>query len=343
MQGTNVAVRDNIIVKMSMYMDAVTLDILQRVIEEQFVNLDIREMETLPATIDRSTDEQNKYIIQMFQLKKRNLAEKTKVMYLKAVKNLLTQVDKPLTEINDLDISCYIRWYEEHNEWEGGKRNSATTVNNEKRFLSAFFSFMRKNKFIADNPVESAENIKVEEKPIDYFTDEEVEMLRKGCADPRDRALVECLRSTGLRVGEFENVKVTDIDWSTGDVWVKREKGGTNTPAYLDKVARWHLNEYLETRTDDNPAWFVGIRQPYKQLEKPGIRNELNVIAKRQGMECRVYPHKFRKTLGMNLINKGEDIGTVQAILGHQDPATTAKSYAKKTPETLREVRRRTA
>ena len=196
---------------------------------------------------------------------------------------------------------------------------------------------------ITENPVESAEIIKIDEKPIDYFTDEELETLRGGCTNLRDRAIIEGLRSTGLRVGEFEQINITDVDWNTGDVWVKREKGGTNTPAYFDKIAIWHIKAYLNMRTDDNPALFVGHRKPYKRIEKAGIRSMLKEIAKRQGMTCRVYPHKFRKTLGMNLINKGEDLGTVQAVLGHQNPATTAKSYAKKTPETLREVRRRTA
>ena len=343
MQGVNTAVRDNILLQMSLYIDAVTLDVLQRVIEEQFINLDIRERETLPAVIDRSTDEKNKYIIELFRLKKKNLAIETKKMYLGAIKRLLTQIDKPLSEINDLDISYYLRYYEEYRERSGGKRNCATSVNNEKRFLSAFFTFMRKSKLIPENPVESAENLKVEDKPIDYYTDEEVETIRGGCRNLRDRALIECLRSTGVRVGEFETINLSDIDWITGDVRVKREKGGTNAPAYLDSVAKWHLRAYIESRTDDNPAWFVGLRQPFKRLEKTGIRSILKEIAKRQGMNCRVYPHKFRKTLGMNLINKGEGIGTVQAVLGHQDPATTAKSYAKKTPETLREVRRRAA
>ncbi|MGL6198598.1 MAG: tyrosine-type recombinase/integrase [Lachnospiraceae bacterium] len=187
------------------------------------------------------------------------------------------------------------------------------------------------------------EAIKIDEKPIDYFTDEEIETLRGGCTNLRDRAIVEGLRNTGLRAGEFEQINITDVDWNTGDVWIKREKGGTNTPAYFDKVAIRHIKAYLNMRTDDNPALFVGHRKPYKRIEKADIRSMLKDIDKRQGMTCRVYPHKFRKTLGMNLINKGEDLGTVQAVLGHQNPYTTARSYAKKTPETLRKVRRRTA
>ena len=273
MQAINSKVRDNILLAMSPYLDAVVMDTLQRAIEEQFVNLVMKELETLPATIDRSTDEQNKYIIQLFLLKKKNLAEKTKEAYLNAVKHLITQVDKPLTEINDLDISYYLRWYEEYNERQGGKRNKATTVNNERRFLSAFFSFMRRSKLISENPVETTEPLKEEKKPIDYFRGEELEMLREGCQNLRDRALIEGLRSTGLRVGEFEKINQEDINWSTGDVYVKREKGGTDAPAYLDDVAMYHIRLYIEERTDDNPALIVSYGRPHKQLAAAGIRN----------------------------------------------------------------------
>lgn len=131
-----------------------SLRILEQVIEAQFVRVNMEEITTLPAEVHRSTDEQNKYIINLFLFKKKELAEGTKEMYLGAIKRLLTLIDKPLTEIEDIDVSYYLRWYETHNEREGGKRNNPVTVNNERRFLSAFFGWMRREKLIADNPVD---------------------------------------------------------------------------------------------------------------------------------------------------------------------------------------------
>lgn len=335
--------RDAILVVMSQYMDAAVLDILKNVVEEQFVRVNMEEITTLPAEVTRTIDEQNKYVIQLFCIKKEALREETKYNYLNAIKKLLTQVDKPLTDMTDIDIAYYLRWYETRNMQTTGKRNLNSTINNERRYLSAFFSWMRQQKLIYDNPVESIEKKREERKPIDFFEASELESLREGCKSKRDRAIIEVLRSTGLRVGEFCSINLSDIDFRTGDVWVQREKGGIHTPAYLDDVAMYYLREYLDERTDDCPALIVCKRGPRKRLSPSGVRAALKEIAKSQGMQVRVYPHKMRKTLGMTLKNKGYDIGVIQEVLGHNSPATTSRYYAESTKDTLRSIRRQAA
>ena len=106
--------------------------------------------------------------------------------------------------------------------------------------------------------------------------------------------------------------------------------------------------EYEDVYVDDRrsisgEALFVGCRAPHNRMQSGGIRAILKTIAKRVGMKCRVYPHKMRKTLGMNLKNSGIDIGTIQEVLGHASPAVTSRYYAESTPDTLRSVRRRAA
>lgn len=335
--------RDAILVAMAQYLDKAVLQILGNIIEEQFVKVNMEEITTLPAEINRSIDEQNKYIVQLFLVKKEALKDETKYNYLNAVKKLLTQVDKPLTEMTDIDIAFYLRWYETRNLQTTGRKNMNSTINNERRYLSAFFSWMRTQKLIFDNPVESIEKKRVERKPIDYFEAKDIETLRKGCISKRDRAIVEVLRSTGLRVGEACSIDIADVDFGTGDVWVRREKGGMHTPAYLDDVAMYYLKEYLDERTDNSPALIVGKRAPYNRLKPCGIRAALKEIAKGQNMTVRVYPHKMRKTLGMTLKNKGYDIGVIQEVLGHNSPATTSQYYAESTKETLRNIRRQAA
>ena len=224
-----------------------------------------------------------------------------------------------------------------------GKVNKASTINNERRYLSAFFNWMRIEKLIFDNPVESVGKKRTDKSQIDYYTQEEIEKLREGCESKRDRALVEVLRSTGLRVGEFCSVNIEDVDFKTGDVWVRREKGGLNTPAYIDEAAMYYLREYLQERTDDCESLIVGKRAPYSRLKPCGVRAALKDIARRQGMSCKVYPHKFRQTLGMTLKNKGYDLGVIQEVLGHTSPATTSKYYAESTSDTLRSIRQRAA
>lgn len=335
--------RDTILVAMAEYLDKAVLQVLSAVIEEQFVRVNMEEITTLPAEINRSVDEQNKYIVQLFLVKKEALREETKYNYLNAIKKLLTQVDKQLTEMTDIDIAFYLRWYETRNVQATGRRNLNSTINNERRYLSAFFSWMRIQKLRFDNPVESIEKKRVERKQIDYFTADDLETLREGCKSKRDRAVVEVLRSTGLRVGEASSIDKADVDFRTGDVWVRREKGGMRTPAYIDEVAMHYLQDYLNERTDNCPALIVGMRAPFSRLQPCGIRAVLKEIAKRQGMTVRVYPHKMRKTLGMTLKNKGYDIGVIQEVLGHNSPTTTSQYYAESTKETLRSIRRQAA
>lgn len=335
--------RDAILVGMAEYVDKAVLQILSNLIEEQLVRVNVEEITTLPAEVNNSIDEQNKYVIQLFLIKKEELKEETKYNYLNAIKKLLTQIDKPLVEMTDIDIKQYLRWYERRNVDNTGKVNKASTINNERRYLSAFFNWMRVEKLIFDNPVESVGKKQVSKNNIDYFTQEELEKLREGCQTKRDRAMIEVLRSTGLRVGEFCSINISDVDFRTGDVWIQREKGGLNTPAYIDEAAMYYLREYLQEREDDCEALIVGKRAPYGRLNPCGVRAALKDIARRQGMSCKVYPHKFRKTLGMTLKNKGYDLGVIQEVLGHTSPATTSKYYAESTSDTLRSIRRQAA
>lgn len=334
---------NNIILQMSNYVDNDTIDILHKVIEEQLVFVNMEEITTLPATVKMSEEEQNKYFLNLMLIKKKNLAKETKQQYRDAITRLITVIEKPLTEMDEIDIDYYLRWYGSRHVAAGGRKNQASTCNNERRYLSAFFTWMRKEKFITYNPVEATEPLKEIRKPIDYFRPAQMEELREGCKSMRDRAIVEVLRSTGARVGEIPQINREDIDWRTGDVLILGEKSGRYRTLYIDEVARFHLKKYLESRTDDNEALFVWDKAPYNRLKKGGIRLAMKEIAKREQMQCRVYPHKMRKTLGMQLKNSGVDIGTIQEVMGHANPTVTSRYYAESTPETLRSIRARVA
>jgi site-specific recombinase XerD len=337
------SVINNIMLQMSEYMEKAMLDILQRVLEEQFVFLNVEQITTLPAEADTSTEEKNRYLIGLFKIKKRNLTPKTMEQYLRAVNSLITVIDKPVTEMDEIDIDYYLRWYQRRNVCNNGLQNQASTCNNERRYLSAFFTWLRKERFVPGNPVEAVEPLKETRKPIDYFRPAQLEELREGCRTFRDRAIVEVLRSTGARVGEVAQINAEDVDWKTGDILIRGEKGGRYRTIYLDEVARYHLHKYIASRTDNDKALFVGIRNPHGRLTVGGIRASLKLIAKRIGCEYRVYPHKMRKTLGMSLKNSGVDLGSIQEVLGHASPAVTSRYYAESTPDTLRSVRQRVA
>ena len=178
---------NNIMMQMAAYIDKAAVDILQKVLEEQFVFLNVEQITTMPATIDNSTEEKNRYLIGLYQVKKRNLSPKTVEQYLRSVRSLAAVIDKPYTDMDELDIDYYLRWYEQRNVHNNKGRNQASTCNNERRYLSAFFTWLRKEKFRPDNPVELTEPLKEERKPIDYFRPMQMEELREGCQSVRDR------------------------------------------------------------------------------------------------------------------------------------------------------------
>ena len=218
MYNTNIKaeVINNVIFRMSQYVDRTTLDIMQKILEEQLVAVNMEEITTLPAELKVSYEEQNRYYIGLMMIKKKNLRQVTKNQYRDAATRLATALNKPLNKIDEIDIDYYLHWYSERSGKKGNK-NTAATVNNERRYLSAFFTWMRKEHFITFNPVENTEALKEVRKPIDYFRPAEMEELREGCESKRDRAIIEVFRSTGARIGEIAPLNREDIDWSYHD------------------------------------------------------------------------------------------------------------------------------
>ncbi len=340
-QDTKVKVRDRILIAMKEHLPMDVLAILETVLAKEFAAVSMEEMNLLPVDVRNSVEEQNRQIVELFKYKKRNLKPATIDNYLRAVGQIATMTGKALTRIDDMDIYNYLQWYENRNMSITGKRNQNSTINNERLYLSAFFSWMRKNRLRTDNPVEVTERRKVVRKPIDYFKRDDMAKLRDACQTTRDRALVEVLRSTGARVNEITAITTDMIDWQTGDIVIQSEKSDKYRTIWLDDDARHYLRKYLDSRADNVPYLFVHSRGAHGQLKAGGIRTILKELKKRSEIKGRAYPHKFRKTLGMELKNRGADIGLIQEIMGHASPAVTSMYYAESTPESLRIARQR--
>lgn len=343
-QAVRTQVSNNIMVAMSTYVNQDIMSVLERVIGEEFQKINMDVITTLPVERKDDINQRNQYLIQLFMVKKRGLAKGTMNEYLRAVKCLMLEINnKSLDQMDENDIDWYLAQYERRNSFSDGKKKEATTVNNERRFLSAFFTWMRKAKFISENPVECIPAKKVIAKPIDYYSAEEMARIRDACVTPRERAIVEVFRSTGARVGEIADIKLMQVNFDTGDILIQGEKGGRYRTIYLDEDARYYYKLYLDTRCDNCPFLFTQARSPYGKMTTCAYRSIFKAIADRAGLKCRVYPHKFRKSLGMNLKNHGVDIGTIQEVLGHASPVVTSQFYAQSTPHTLRSIRERVA
>lgn len=283
-QAVKAEVINNVMVAMSYYIQQQTvLMMLEQVMQQELVRVNMEEITTLPAERKDSIAERNKYLIQLFMIKKRNLKRGTLEGYLGAIKRLMTVIsNKSLDQVDETDIEWYLAQYERREGLHG--KLETTTYNNERRFLSAFYTWMRKSKFIADNPVESTEPKKVILKPIDYYSPEEIIRIRDACRNVRERAIIEVFRSTGARVGEIAEITLEQVNLETGDIWIQGEKGGKYRTLYLDDDAKHYYRLYLDTRTDESPYMFTRTRKPYGKMTTCSYRSIMKAIGRRAGL-----------------------------------------------------------
>lgn len=335
MQTQKEILRDTILTQMRPFLDSVTLEMLNNVIVKALFNVDVVEMETLPATRETT----NEYILELYMMKKvPKLSKQTAKYYLLTINHFIEFTGKSLLNVTDMYVEYYLHNYAK-------KGNTETTVNNERRNLSAFFSWMRKSHLISENPVDNVEKWTEVEKPIDYLRDWEFEALRDACKRQqgekikdinayrealRDRALLEFLRSTAIRVGECVSVNKSDIDWNNGEVLVYGHKTKRYRKACIDDVSKYHLKKYIDSRTDDNEALFVSLKSPHRRMQKTSIEYAIRSIADRSILDRRVYPHLLRKTTATNMAKRGCPRELIAFYLGHKDGNTKTlnKHYA---------------
>ena len=180
--------------------------------------------------------------------------------------------------------------------------------------------------------------------PVDHMEAQEYEELKTGCTRKRDRAMMELLRSTAIRVGEMERLNVNDIDWRAGSVSVYGQKTRTYRTVYLDDIALKYLGEYIQERgcsINSRDPLFVSERcanGKYSRLSDAGIRSALKSIASRAEVERRVYPHLFRKTTATNICKRGGTIWDAGHYLGHKDRSTAGQHYVAEDQECMRSI-----
>lgn len=325
-------VKNNVLLAMRIYLDPVTMDILESVIVKEFHNVDMMEMENLPAT----TVDVNQQIIALFiATKEHKLSKKTMEFYLSTIKEFLTIVDKQLNKVDQMDIMYYLN--------EKRKRgNSNTSLNNLRRNLSAFYTWMRKKKLVQDNPVDDVEPYPEQKKPIEHLEAYEYEQLKTGCRTSRDRAMLEFLRCTAMRVGEVPQVRICDINFGAGSIEILGEKNGEYRNVMLDSVALKYIDRYVaerELQHDSKEYLFVTAKgKERKQLSADGIYCAVKTIAKRSELKKNVYPHLFRKTCATNIVRRGGSDELAGEYLGHTPNTVTGRHYVSKSPEHIAEI-----
>ncbi len=242
-------------------------------------------------------------------------SEKSLVYYRNTIQAMLDAVAKPVREIETDHLREYLTGYQKE------KNSSKVTIDNIRRILSSFFSWLEDEDYIIKSPVRRIHRVKSATTIKETYSDENLETMRDSCTELRDLALIDILASTGMRIGELVLLNRNDINFEEREC-VVFGKGSKERMVYFDARAKIHLQEYLNSRTDDNPALFVSLRAPYERMKIGGIEARLRGMGRNLGI-AKVHPHKFRRTLATMAIDKGMPIEQLQKLLGHKRIDTT--------------------
>ena len=284
---------------------------LRQVMENAMLCYELKRVNIIDAPDD------NNELISAFISAKRieGCSEKSLKYYRATIDKMVSVLQKSVKQIMTEDLRTYLTDYQNNN------RSSRVTIDNIRRILSSFFSWLEDEDYIIKSPVRRIHKVKTACNIKETYTDEELEKMRDNCTEIRDLAMIDMLASTGMRVGEMVLLNRDDINFSERECIVFG-KGDKERVVYFDARAKLHLQEYLESRMDDNPALFVSLRAPYERINIGGIESRLRSMGNKLDIH-KVHPHKFRRTLATMAIDKGMPIEQLQRLLGHQRIDTT--------------------
>ena len=283
---------------------------LKEVLLYTFYNIEVTSIKD--ELVEDTTD-----YAKMFIAAKRieGCSERTLNYYETTIKTMIDKLSKKVNSIETEDLRNYLSEYQAKNNC------SKVTIDNVRRILSSFFAWLEDEDYIMKSPVRRIHKVKATQTVKETYTDEELEEIRDACVEIRDLAMVDFLASTGVRVGELVNLDRVDIDMQERSC-VVLGKGGKEREVYFDARTKIHLQNYLNSRIDNNPALFVSLLRPYDRLKISGVEIRLRELGKRINIK-KIHPHKFRRTMATKAIDKGMPIEQVQVLLGHRKIDTT--------------------
>ena len=298
---------NDILHDMSEVLSAKELYALQIVLQKK---LNTQNNQTYPYT--------NIEYMDMFISAKRieGCSERTLAYYKTTIEHMLSIIVTPLRQIQTDDLRAYLAEYQLRNNC------SKTTVDNIRRNLSSFFSWLEAEDYIIKSPIRRIHKIRTGSKVKETLSEECIEKLRDSCLQIRDLAMIDLLYSTGIRVGELVNLNINDINFEERECIVYG-KGNKQRKVYFDAKTKVHLKRYLEQRNDYNEALFVTLDSPFERLKISGVEIRLRKLGRLASLDQRVHPHKFRRSMATRAIDKGMPIEQVQKLLGHQQIDTT--------------------
>ena len=299
---------------MERHLDQNQNDLLRKTLDHVFCDLSLPNSSSETALEDY---EENTKLINLFIAAKKieGCSPSTLKYYSNTITKMVDTISKNVRNIETNDLRYYLSTY------QNTRNCSKSTLDNIRRILSTFYAWLEDEDYIQKSPVRRIHKVKTTKVVKETFTDEHLEQLRDNCSHPRDRALLDLLVSTGIRVGELVHLNRSDINF------VEREcvvlgKGDKERPVYFDAKTKIHLEQYLESRVDSNPALFVTKHSPWRRLTIAGVESFLQQLGANSDVK-NVHPHKFRRTMATMAIEKGMPIEQVQKLLGHSKIDTT--------------------
>ena len=299
-----------VVQQMLPYLDNSQLTQLSLVMEKAFLNYDV-------VSRNHVLEDDNTELLKLFVAAKRieGCSERTLNYYQKTIETMMTSIGKNARQIRTEDLRSYLIAYQSKN------KSGRVTVDNNRRILSSFFSWLEDEDYIIKNPVRRIHKVKTACNIKETYSDEDLVTLKDNCMTLRDLAILDLLSSTGMRIGELVLLNRNDINFMEREC-VVFGKGNKERVVYFDATTKLHLQNYLDSRTDDNPALFVSLRAPYKRIQIGGVEHRLREMGRKMNIP-KVHPHKFRRTLATKAIDKGMPIEQLQKLLGHQRIDTT--------------------
>lgn len=301
---------NDIIQKMLPYLNNSQTEKLQMVLEHSLFGYDI-------SKDSNQIQEVKEDYVDLFLSAKRieGCSEKSIKYYGSTINSMIEEIGKSVKYIKTDDIRSYLSNYQEKN------KSSKVTIDNIRRILSSFFSWLEDEDYILKSPARRIHKIKTVVNIKETYSDESLEIMRDNCSNLRDLAIIDLLASTGMRVGEMVLLNREDINFNEREC-VVLGKGNKERIVYFDARTKIHLQNYLNSRKDENPALFVSLNSPHNRLTIGGIELRLRQFGRKLGIN-KVHPHKFRRTLATVAIDKGMPIEQLQHLLGHKRIDTT--------------------
>ena len=302
---------NNIKAKMVPFLNEVQLEEL-----DKNLKIILNDFEVFKKDKHNETKENHELLLSFLSAKGiEGCSQKTITYYKNTIMGMLNSINSRIEDITTDDLRKYL------SDYKNESNASKSTIDNIRRVLSSFFSWLEDENYILKNPVRRIHRIKTRRVVKEVLSDENFEVLRDNCTNIRDLAMIELLASTSMRVGELVTLNIDDVLFSEREC-VVLGKGDSERIVYFDAKTKIHLQKYMESRNDTNPALFVSLRKPHDRLGIAGIEKIMRQLGHETHIK-KVHPHKFRRTMTTNAIDKEMPIEQVQRLLGHVQIDTT--------------------